>query len=255
MFKCTLLFVLSLNMACAGLLDFWYARNAKEAYEKGEFEKAASLYEKLEPTNDAVAYDVGNSYYRQKAYEKAIEAYAKVKEPTLMPQALHNSGNAYAMLHQNAKAIEAYEAALKLKEDEDTRFNLELLKKEQPQKPSPDDANEPQPSSDDNRTQENTQPPQQSSQQQQTSSKQSEQANNEEQTKEALNDTKASSEDKNDEKQDEMKDNKAQAAMMQSPISEQEERQWDKKLKQRGINTLMLPLGEKGERDATTKPW
>lgn len=48
----------------------------------------------------------------------------------------------------------------------------------------------------------------------------------------------------------------AQAAHTQedlnAPISNHEERQWDKILNQRGVNTLMLPLSNKGEKDGTT---
>ncbi len=43
---------------------------------------------------------------------------------------LHNIGNSQFQKKEWDKAIETYEKALELKEDEDTRFNLELAKKQ-----------------------------------------------------------------------------------------------------------------------------
>jgi Ca-activated chloride channel family protein len=63
----------------AGLLDFWNASQAKEAYTKGDYPKASSLYQSLDQTNENAAYNLGNAYYKEKAYDKALEAYQHVK--------------------------------------------------------------------------------------------------------------------------------------------------------------------------------
>ena len=45
------------------------------------------------------------------------------------------------------------------------------------------------------------------------------------------------------------------AKMKKQPISNMEERKWQKMLNQRGVRTLMLPLNSKGEKQDETKPW
>jgi len=279
MVKSLLLLVCLMGVMQAGLLDFWNASQAKEAYTKGDYPKASSLYQRLDQTNDNAAYNLGNAYYKEKAYDKALEAYQHVKDPKLLPQTLHNMGNSYAQLHQNDKAIAAYESALKLKEDEETRFNLELLKKEQkqqepkqdkssennqnqdkqqksPSKEQPKDTNasnnagnsEPQQSDKPSQNEpKNAQDTNSSAQQQPTPSKPEEKPSSKRQEAQ-----------KEAEKRSEQQAQQEQAAQVEdpnAPISNHEERQWDKMLNQRGVNTLMLPLSNKGEKDDTSKPW
>ncbi|ARU49752.1 tetratricopeptide repeat protein [Sulfurospirillum diekertiae] len=280
MVKSLLLLVCLMGVMQAGLLDFWNASQAKEAYAKGDYPKASSLYQSLDQTNDNAAYNLGNAYYKEKAYDKALEAYQHVKDPKLLPQTLHNMGNSYAQLHQNDKAIAAYESALKLKEDEDTRFNLELLKKEQKQQEpnqdkssqnnqnqdkqqkssskeqQPKDANasnnagnsEPQQSDKPSQNEpKNAQDATSSAQQQPTPSKPEEKPSSKEH--EAQKEAEKRSE------QQAQQEQAVQAEDPNAPISNHEERQWDKMLNQRGVNTLMLPLSNKGEKDDTSKPW
>ncbi len=47
---------------------------------------------------------------------------------------------------------------------------------------------------------------------------------------------------------------KAKAEQKEVPISDMEERKWQKMLNQKEINTLLLPL-KKGERKNETTPW
>ncbi|ATB70619.1 hypothetical protein SJPD1_2524 [Sulfurospirillum diekertiae] len=282
MVKSLLLLVCLMGITQAGLLDFWNASKAKEAYTKGDYPKATSLYQSLDQTNDNAAYNLGNAYYKEKAYDKALEAYQHVKDPKLLPQTLHNMGNSYAQLHQNDQAIKAYESALKLKEDKDTRFNLELLKKEQ-QKQDQKQNN----SSENNQKKDNQQKssskeqpkdsntsqnssnsePQQSDKPSQNEPKNAQDANasaQQQQSTPSKPEEKPSSDTHDAQKHDVPKEDdtkgeqQAQAAQTDdahAPISNHEEHQWDKILNQRGVNTLMLPLSNKGEKDDTSKPW
>ncbi|QIR75688.1 tetratricopeptide repeat protein [Sulfurospirillum diekertiae] len=281
MVKSLLLLIGLISITQAGLLDFWNANQAKEAYAKGDYSKASSLYQSLDQTNENAAYNLGNAYYKEKAYDKALEAYQHVKDPKLLPQTLHNMGNSYAQLHQNDQAIKAYESALKLKEDKDTRFNLELLKKEQQKqdqkqnnssennqkkdnqqksssKEQPKDSNTSQNSSN-SEPQQSDKPAQHepknakdtntSAQQQPTSSKPEEKPSSD------THDAQKHDAPKKDDTKDEQQAQAAQADDASAPISNHEEHQWDKILNQRGVNTLMLPLSNKGEKDDTSKPW
>lgn len=120
----------------AGMLDFMELSEAKEAYENKEYEKSAELYGKYAKDSlDASAYyNKANALYKQKKYKEALETYSKAdfKDKDMNAKRLANMGNAYAKMAKPEalqKAVEAYEKSLKIKEDKDTRENLEEVKK------------------------------------------------------------------------------------------------------------------------------
>ena len=117
----------------AGLLDFKTIEEAKDAYKRQNYKEAAQDFEEVIKLKHSAQsyYDAANAYYKLKKYKKAIEYYNKVttNDKELEFRKLHNLGNSYFQLHQFKKAIEMYEKALHIKEDKDTRFNLELAKK------------------------------------------------------------------------------------------------------------------------------
>ena len=132
------LIVLSLGAlpAHSGILDWWDIAQAKSAYEKGSYDQAARLYEDVAVSkkSDAATYNLANALYKAKQYEKALGLYEGIKEEALHYQTLHNKGNTLAQLGQVDDAIKAYEEALNIHEDEDTRYNLERLKEKKSQK-------------------------------------------------------------------------------------------------------------------------
>ncbi len=96
----------------AGLTDFKTIEEANKAYEAKEYAKSASLLNALDAKSPQKEYDIGNALYKDKKYDKAIEAYEKaegVDEATR----LHNIGNSLFHKKELDKAIEAYENALK----------------------------------------------------------------------------------------------------------------------------------------------
>ena len=131
-----LLISFALTPAHSGILDWWEIAQAKNAYEKGDFAEATRLYEQVDiaKKSDASAYNFANALYQTKQYEKALTVYEGIKEKRLEQQILHNKGNTLAKLGRTDEAIHAYETALFLKEDDDTRFNLQLLQQQKEQK-------------------------------------------------------------------------------------------------------------------------
>ena len=122
--------------AKAGVLDFMDIKEAKEAYAKHNYEKAAALYEKNSNTNHngESYYNAGNAYYKQKKYDKAIKSYEKAtfNDKIQRAQNFANMGNAYVKQAKKGslqKAEKFYEESLKLHEDKQTRENLEEVKK------------------------------------------------------------------------------------------------------------------------------
>ncbi len=101
--------------------DLWQTKDqqAQEAYQQGNFNKAAELFEN--PDWKAAAQ------YKSGAYDKAIE---NLKNNT-SANSLYNQGNAFARSDQLKEALEAYNKALKLNPaDEDAKYNKELVEKE-----------------------------------------------------------------------------------------------------------------------------
>ena len=125
-----LLFV-NIDEAKAGLLDFQTLQSAKEAYSKEEYKKSAQLYQGFAGESAEATYNYANSMYKDKEYEKALQAYAKVKtdEPDFKAKTLHNSANTQVQLKQYEEALKNYEASLELHEDKQTRENYEAVKK------------------------------------------------------------------------------------------------------------------------------
>lgn len=116
----------------ASMLDFVELKDAREAYEREEYEKAAKIYENYANRSQMGEgfFNAGNAHYKLKDYKKAIEAYerALLDREDLRAKNFSNLGNAYAKSGDLQKAIEAYENSLKEEEDRETRENLERVK-------------------------------------------------------------------------------------------------------------------------------
>ncbi|DAB27471.1 MAG: VWA domain-containing protein [Sulfurimonas sp. RIFOXYD12_FULL_33_39] len=132
----TLLFLFSNQHVEAGILDFLELKKAKEAYEEGRFDESANIYKKYanESQKGEGYFNAGNAYYKEKKYKEAIEAYNKAifEDSDTKAKNLSNLGNAYvkeAKQESLQKAVESYEKSLEIKEDSDTRQNLEEVKK------------------------------------------------------------------------------------------------------------------------------
>lgn len=120
----------------ANIFDFVKLSNARSSYNTNDFNSSAEIYEEYaKRTNNGEAYyNAGNSYYKEGVYLKALSAYsfARIEDENLRSYKLSNMGNALVHLGtQNTleRAIKHYEASLKIKEDKDTRENLEAVQK------------------------------------------------------------------------------------------------------------------------------
>ena len=118
----------------SGILDFWQIDKAHKAYKAQDFAEATKRFSRLdkEKKSAQTAYNLANTLYQQKEYEKALELYQgmQTKDVALNYSRWHNIGNTLAQMHKTDEAISAYEKALSIHEDEDTRYNLELLKQQ-----------------------------------------------------------------------------------------------------------------------------
>ena len=120
----------------AGLLDFLEVNKAQTAYDKGNFKESARSYDSFadKTQNNESHYNAGNAFYKENKYKEALKSYEKASfsDKAKEAQKYSNIGNAYVKQQKKAllqKAVEAYEKSLKLKEDKETRENLEAVKK------------------------------------------------------------------------------------------------------------------------------
>ena len=245
--KVLLIFLISISVF-ASIFDFKYINKAKEAYQKRDFKKAIENYLKVGDKNDKILFNLADSYYKAKEYKKALEIYEKIKDKSLEFKKLHNMGNTLAHLGKIDEAIKAYEKALKIKEDKDTRFNLELLKKmkknqKKKQNKKKKNNNKKQNKNNQNKNNQNNKPNKNSNK------------NSGENKKEK---NKENKQNKKDNKNQNKKTNpKPKPKPKKAPISDMEVRKYEKMLNKRGVNTLLLPLNTKGERkyENNINPW
>ena len=215
----------------AGLSDFKMIKEAKEAYERGAYEIAAKRFASVAKQKGSAQsyYDTANAYYKAKKYHKAIEYYNKVQtgNKDLEFFKLHNLGNSYFMLQEYQKAIQIYQKALKIKDDPDTRYNLELAKKMLEKK--------------------------QNKQRQQQQKKEQDQKNENQNSK----NSKSRSDQKDRQKQKQKQHGaKGEERQKDQPISDREEKKWLKSLQQNSAKTLLYKAPIKIEKEATNEnPW
>jgi len=134
---------LSLSNQIFSQTDRSLVRKGNREYNENQFNKAEVLYKKSllkTPTLAQANYNLGNTYYKQKRYDKSIEQYQKVlantKDKKLGAQTYHNLGNSYLERYKSENdqqkksqfidnSIQAYKnSLLNSPKDKDTKYNL-----------------------------------------------------------------------------------------------------------------------------------
>jgi Ca-activated chloride channel family protein len=251
--------LLSIVFLNASLLDFRDISRAKSSYESKDYKSAISEYKKV-LGKDGAAYDLANSYYKAKKYKKALEMYKKVSEPSLKFKKLHNMGNTYANLGKIDDAIKSYEEALKIKQDKDTKYNLELLKKHKKKQKKKKKNKKNDKKKKDKKKGKKDSKKNQDKKDKNGKNKKNKKAgkNNKNPNKDKKTKGSRQKQNQNKQKKDQANKNKEKQAKNKKkvqPISDMEERKYKKILNKRGINTLMLPLSTKGEKQNEQNPW
>ena len=233
----------------ASLLDFKYLNDAKEAYLKKDYKKAEELYKKID--NDNARFNLADTLYREKKYEEAIDIYNSINSKDLEFKKLYNIGNSYAKLNKIDEAIKSYEEALKIKEDKNARFNLKLVKKKKKQEQKKKNNKK------ENKKENNQQQQNKNSQDKKSQKKDKEQESRDKNSSNKEKDKKdAQKKEEQEKKREKQKVKMQENNKTQPPISNMEERKWQKMLNSRGVNTLMLPLSRgKGDKRDEENPW
>lgn len=113
-------------------------RKGNKEYQQQKFSEAAASYGKAveeNPASDEATFNLGNTLYRQKAWDQSMQQYQHAisleqDNPATASQSWHNVGNAMLQKKELQKSMEAYKMALRLNpEDEETRYNLAVVQK------------------------------------------------------------------------------------------------------------------------------
>ena len=127
--RISLLLLLLPYLATANFFDFAKISAISKSYKEGDFNTTKKLLLSLHEDTPQYHYNLANTYYKLGRYNEAIKEYKRAFGQGVDEHSrLHNLGNSYFRIKDYKSAIIAYYYALKLKEDPQTRYNLELAK-------------------------------------------------------------------------------------------------------------------------------
>jgi len=230
---------------------------AQDAYVKNDLSSTIEYYKKVEDKTDEIKYNLANTLYKQKKYDESISWYSEIANKDMLFKKYHNLGNAYAKLGKLETAIKNYKDALKIQNDKDTRFNLELLQKTKKQQ---DKKNKNNKNKDNKKKKQNGKDKKDAMDDEDKKDKQTTSNKKQDKIKEKK-DNKSNLQDKaKNSKKEQIKKQDANITkeenLQNTEISKLEEKKWSKMLNNRELNTLMIPLKNKGENnEQNIKPW
>ena len=112
----------------------------QKAYQAGKYDEAIQhfLNAQIEdPNNSKLKYDLANSYYKAGKFDEAEKLFSSTtdsKDKEIQERSHYNLGNSQFRQGKYEDAIKQYEEALKLNpKDEDSRYNLDFVKKQMEQ--------------------------------------------------------------------------------------------------------------------------
>ncbi|CAG1020649.1 hypothetical protein DOJK_00492 [Patescibacteria group bacterium] len=193
-------------------------QQAYSAYQQKNYKTAA---EKFTDSNwqAAARYQAGD-------YENALKAYQSQTEKTA--DNWYNQGNTLAQLGKTPEAIAAYQKALELNpNDEDAKYNKELLEKEQ-EKQQQEQQQQQNQQKDSKKTEQNAKEQQKQDKQQKTEQEQQQQQNAEQQENEQAPEKKAEKTQKELEQQEEAKKKAEQQQAKEEKPQQQQKQEGEK---------------------------
>ena len=113
-------------------------REGNRLYKEGDYENALNRYSEAErqrPDSPEISFNMGDSFYRQKRYQEAMETHARSTSPPggprdLQAKAHYNIGDSLFRQGKLEEALEAYKKAIDLDSaDVDTKYNIEFLQR------------------------------------------------------------------------------------------------------------------------------
>ena len=244
----------------ANINDDYNTYKAQESYVNHDLKQSEIEYKKITSKTDEIKYNLANVLYKQKKYDEAISWYSEIASKDMKYKKHHNLGNAYAKLGKIDTAIKNYEKALEIQNDKDTKFNLELLKKKK-EKEEQKKNKKKKKNSKDKKRKSNKDKDQKDDMDNEDKKDEKTSSNKKQDEIKEKKDNKSKNKDKaKNSKKEEIKKQDANITkeenLKNTDLSNLEEKKWSKMLNSRELNTLMIPLKNKGEKnDKNIKPW
>jgi Ca-activated chloride channel family protein len=245
---------------CGNIIDDINIYQANQLLDKKEYQKAYDTLDNISNKSDKIYYNMANTLYKQGKYKEAIKNYDKVKQTSLNYKKLHNLGNSYAKLKDYDKAIKSYEEALRVKNDKDTKYNLNLIKKKQQQDKEQKNKKDKKQKDKKDKNQNQKKDGDNKKSKDKKSKKKEENGEKKKDIKEKKdNISKNHQENKKKKIEDVKKDENnttTQETLKNTDLSHLEEKKYQKLLNNRELNTLLIPLKTKGDKNAQDiAPW
>ncbi len=246
--------------------EFENIEKAKNYYENKEYEKAADEYRKI-PGSAHSLYNLGNTLYKQGKYEEAVKTYSKIvtENKELEYKKLHNLGNSFVKTDALEKAKEFYEKALKIKNDKETKENLDLVNKELEKEKQKENKDKNKDNKDNNQNdQKNKEEDKKKEQNKSGDKKQGDPKEKEKKSKEdrekAQKDqdqdhSKEGEKGKEDKKEEHSTAKAPEGAEKQEPISDMEEKKWMKLLEDQKSPLFIQKVESKKGKNDDEQPW
>jgi len=112
-------------------------RAGNTLYQEGNYEEALKKYKAAQvesPEDERIMFNLGAVQYKLGQYEEALAEHlrsSQAEDPDIGAQSHYNAGNALYRAGRLENAIEQYLGALEIDpNDEDTKFNLEFVRRE-----------------------------------------------------------------------------------------------------------------------------
>jgi len=253
-----ILLVLITTFLNANISDDINIYKAQDAYNNKNLKQSEEYYKKISEKSDEIKYNLANILYKQKKYDEAISWYSEIASQDMLYKKHHNLGNAYAKLGKEDTAIKNYKEALKIQDDKDTKFNLDLLKnkkkKEEQKKNKKKNSKDKKRKSDKQKDKKDDMDDEDKKDEKTTSNKKQAQIKEKKDNKSKNKDNAKNSKKEQIKKQDE--NITKEENLKNTELSNLEEKRWTKMINNRELNTLMIPLKNEGENnDENIKPW
>lgn len=214
---------------------------ANKAYENKNFKEASKNFDKVQNTPEA-KYNYANSLYKEGKYKEALSNYKNVvtSNKELEFKKLHNMGNSYVKTNELENAKKMYESALKLKDDKQTKENLDIVNKALEQKEQKEQKNKKNKQNQDKKKEQNNKDKNQEKEKKQEKSKQEK--------------SKQENSEQRDKQKKQAQEKKQEQKINEKEISNLEERKWLEKLQNEKPPVLLKRVPTKNE-DSSSNPW
>jgi len=230
----------------ASILDFNTIKDATKAYENKDYKTSSNKFKDFINTSEG-KYNFANSLYQEKKYQSALNMYKDITTSyeELEFKKLHNMGNSYVKLNDLENAKKMYEKALKIKDDKQTKENLDIVNEALKKR--------------ENKDKEENKKDNQNQNQQNQKQQNEKDSNKKENEKKQENDKSAKKEQTNKNEKDlKNKDKKAENAsqIKEDILSKKEEKKWLNLLENQKTPVLLKKVETKNSsKNSSSSPW